>query len=364
MVATARARSRNAAAPADEKDETHFTNEAIKDLNPDDVLLDPNNPRIRPILAAQGITTPSQAQIESAIVISRDWKSGRGGHTTTFGQFLGAVRLDGRINEPPVVRRTANGKVVVVHGNNRILVAKRLKKESPGHGFDVVRCRVLPADTPQKAIDEYMLISHRTPQADWHPVAMAHMIYEMANPEIGGIGAMTSKELQDEFRMGPQTIKQKVMAYAEMIRYMSDRSDKRPLALWVYFEEVFRNKQLKEIFESDDEFRETYFDLVHGKKLDDSQYIKAIPKIREDSAAWEHLLTGHGATLKSAYQMVSGEIISENHFDRVAKLTKIVSDIISNGPRVKHIKRNPSQAQVVRELAAAVNELMEKAGLK
>jgi hypothetical protein len=364
MVTTVRKSAGKVRTLVSSKDETHFTSETIQDLNPDDVLLDPNNPRIRPILAAQGIKNPSQKQIEDAILVSRDWKSGRGGHTTSFQQFLGAVRQDRRINEPPVVRRTTKGELVAVHGNNRLLAAKQLKKEMPGNGFDMVRCRVLPSDTPQSAIDEYMLISHRTPQADWHPVAMAHMIYELANPEIGGIGAMNSKELQDEFRMGPQTIKQKVMAYGEMVRYMGETGDHRPLALWVYFEEVYRTKQLKDLFESDDEFRQTYYDLVREKKLDDSQYIKAIPKIREDADAWDHLLHGQGARLKSAYQIVSGDIESENHFDRLAKLSKIVKDISSNGPRAKHIKRNPSQLRIVTELATAVNELLEKAGLK
>jgi hypothetical protein len=164
--------------------------------------------------------------------------------------------------------------------------------------------------------------------------------------------------------MGPQTIKQKVMAYGEMLRYMEEFGDKRPLGLWVYFEEIYRTKQLKDLFEFDDDFRQTYCELVQRKKLDDSQYIKSIPKIHEDSDAWDHLLHGDGATLKSAYQMVSGEIESENHFDRLGKLTRIVKELTNNSPRVKHIKRNASQSRVVRELAAAVNDLVEKAGLK
>ncbi len=62
--------------------------------------------------------------------------------------------------------------------------------------------------------------------------------------------------------------------------------------------------------------------------------------------------------------MVSGDIESENHFDRLAKLAKIVKEISSNSPRVKHIKRNPSQLRIVNDLMAAVAELVEKAGIK
>src|SRR5438552_4427196 len=79
--------------------------ETMQLIDPDSILLDGHNPRISPILMSDGITPEraTQQQIAAAIIKSREWKSGRGGFTTNFNDFLNAVMRDGRINEPPVV---------------------------------------------------------------------------------------------------------------------------------------------------------------------------------------------------------------------------------------------------------------------
>ena len=87
-----------------------------------------------------------------------------------------------------------NGNLIVLHGNNRMLVAKEAKREG-FHGFESIRCRVLPADTPHSEIEKYMQIAHdpRTKQADWHPAAHACQLYRLASTELGGIGRMSSR---------------------------------------------------------------------------------------------------------------------------------------------------------------------------
>ena len=344
--------------------------ESMEMLDPLSVLLDGHNPRISPILMANGISpdSASQKQIADAIVKSRDWKSGRGGFTTPFNDFLNAVIKDGRINEPPVVQRRPDGKVVVLHGNNRILAAQRAKQQG-ADGFDAVKCRVLPPDTPPEEIQKYMRIAHNqtTKQADWHPAVHAHTLYTFANAEIGGIGSMTSREMQAEFGKGPKTIKDTVEAYGAMQQYIADTGDKRPLTLWASFNELYRNPGVKVLYEGDVEFREAIHTalqqkLPSGYQRLNAEDVKALPKIREDADAWREFTQGEAGS-SEAKKMVEGDIQSDNHFDRMRKLARILDDVAS-GPRVRGIKRNPVQKKSVRDLVLALKNLLEKADLE
>jgi len=348
-----------------------IVDESMQMIDPDIILLDGYNPRISPILMSDGITPEraTQEQIAAAIIKSREWKSGRGGFTTNFNDFLNAVMRDGRINEPPVVIKMRDGKLRVLHGNNRVLAAQQAKKQMPGNGFDEVKCRVLPPDTPEDEIQKYMRIAHNpsTKQVDWHPAAHAHQMYLMANAEIGGIGTMTSREMQVEFQKGPQTIKNTVMAYAAMQKYIAETGDKRPLTLWATFNEFFRNPAVKELYEDNDDFRATVHKamqqkLPSGFQRLNAEDVKSLPKIMEDEEAWDEFTVGEGGSAE-AKRMVEGDIESDNHFDRMRKLSRILVDV-ANGPNVKDIRRHPVKKKTVTDLVAALRKLLEKAGME
>jgi hypothetical protein len=362
MSKLAKTNNSESAAIFGDQQEVQSTREVIELLDPNTILLDKSNPRISPILLADGLTNPTQQQIAAAIVKSREWRSGRGGFTTPFNDFLNAVIKDGRINEPPVVQRQRDGKTVVLHGNNRVLAAQRAKKQVPGEGFDLIRCRVLPPDTPEAEIQKYMRIAHNptTKQADWHPAVHAHLLYQFANADIGGIGTMTSRELQEEFTKGPKTIKDMVQAYGAMQQYMTETGDRRPLALWATFHELYRNKGVAELYTDDDDFRDAVHESMQQKKLN-AEDVKILPKIKEDDDAWKEFTEGAGSA--TAKMMVEGDIESDNHFDRIRKLSRIITDV-SSGPSVKGIKRNPAQKKIVTDLIAAVRTLLEKANME
>jgi hypothetical protein len=348
---------------------TTLVEESVEMIDPDIILLDGFNPRITPILMAEGITpdAATQKQIADAIVKSREWRSGRGGFTTPFNDFLNAVIKDGRINEPPVVQRLTNGKIKVLHGNNRALAAKKAKKIAQGNGFDHIKCRVLPHDTPEAEIQKYMRIAHNpnTKQADWHPAVHGHTLYSLASAEIGGIGSMTSREMQQEFGKGPKTIKDIVQAYAAMQKYIADTGDRRPLHIWAAFHEIYRNPGVLAMYESDSEFRETIHTILPQKTSDgfqrlNAEDVKYLPKIKEDDEAWEVLVNGDGSM--QAAKMVRGDVESKNNFDRIDKLTKIINEV-ANSMRVKGIKKNPVERKSVTDLATAVRNLLDKANM-
>jgi hypothetical protein len=275
---------------------------------------------------------------------------------------LNAVIKDGRINEPPVVQRRRDGQPVVLHGNNRVLAAQIAKKQVPGEGFDLIRCRVLPADTPDAEIQKYMRIAHNptTKQADWHPAVHAHMLYQFANADIGGIGTMTSRELQEEFAKGPKTIKDMVQAYGAMQQYMNETGDRRPLALWATFHELYRNKGVPNLYTEDDNFRDAVHKSIQEKKLN-AEDVRILPKIREDAEAWKEFTEGAGSA--TAKMMVEGDVESDNHFDRMRKLSRIIDDV-ARGTGVKGIKRNPAQKKIVTDLVESVRRLLEKANME
>jgi hypothetical protein len=347
----------------------NLVEESVEMLDPFRLDLDGYNPRISANLMAEGIQpdTATQKQVADAIIKSREWKSGRGGFTTPFNDFLNAVIKDGRINEPPVVQRLANGKLKVLHGNNRVLAAQRAKKQG-AEGFDEIKCRVLPPDTPEAEIQKYMRIAHNpnTKQADWHPAVHAHTMYTMANAEIGGIGNMTFAEMRAEFGKGNKAIKDIVQAYGAMQRYIADSDDKRPLTLWSVFAEIYRNPGVLALYESDDDFRETVHTITPQKTKEglnrlSAEDVKYLPRIKEDEDAWEVLVDGDGSL--AAVKMVRGDVDAKNNFDRIDKLTKIVNDLASNS-RVKAIKKNPIERKSVTDLAVAVRNLLEKAGME
>ena len=85
------------------------------------------------------------------------------------------------------------------------------------------------------------------------------------------------------------------------------------------------------------------------------------PKIKEDDEAWKEFTEGAGSA--TAKMMVEGDIESDNHFDRMRKLSRIIDDVCA-GPSVKGIKRNPAQKKIVSDLVESVRTLLEKANLE
>lgn len=61
--------------------------------------------------------------------------------------------------------------------------------------------------------------------------------------------------------------------------------------------------------------------------------------------------------------MVEGEIESDNNFDRMRKLSRILIDV-ANAPNAKDIRRNPAKRRTVISLVESLRQLLEKAEME
>ncbi len=62
--------------------------------------------------------------------------------------------------------------------------------------------------------------------------------------------------------------------------------------------------------------------------------------------------------------MVKGDVETDNDFDRIRKMTRLVNDIAAQPSRAKTVKKNPAEKKVVAERVEAVRNLLDKAGLE
>lgn len=156
-----------------------------REVSPDDLLLDPNNPRLR--------TDDFKTQIEDPVVISKEdvqrslmRRISEDEHEVA--PLMESIRNQGFVElDALLVRRLSGGrKFVVVEGNRRTAAIKRLLAEKGGLSTKVERSlRRLPVkeivcedpSQEQQVVDSIVALRHISGPKDWEPMQRAYAVY-------------------------------------------------------------------------------------------------------------------------------------------------------------------------------------------
>lgn len=178
----------------------------------DDVLLDEQNPRTRPVLEMYP-GTPTFEQMSLALGAAEQGHDKSGG--TTFDRLKTSIIVNKGIIQPILVRKIESNKLKCIEGNTRITIYKQLQGDRQVEGdWKEIPALVFEANMTDKQIDAVRLQLHLVGTREWPPYAKAkylHFLYQESK--------MTVDQIVDNCGGNTKDIMDDIAAYRNMEKY-------------------------------------------------------------------------------------------------------------------------------------------------
>jgi hypothetical protein len=255
----------------------------------EDLLLDPENPRFYH-LGLAGRTHLSQTDLVREIEQDEE--------TATLTK---AVRKSG-VKDPIWVREDGHGHYLVIEGNRRTVVLRRLLKEgaTPPEGvhFDEVLANVLPQDTP----DTELLLQKARLQSgkkQWGPFNEAAVTYLLRMTHL-----LEYEDIAAELQIAISKVKERIENFKLFQEYAQATSDSNPKR-FAYFSDA--PKQVREWFTESEDNKKIYFGLITPvggrqkiRSVATKNGLRDFSKVLDDDEAFKYLVNTKEATLEDA----------------------------------------------------------------
>jgi hypothetical protein len=247
----------------------HSIELTLIEVNPNQVLLDPQNPRIGFSMrqlselerndSACALLLTSQEETEA---LKRSIIASRGVQEPIF------VRADGRVAE----------------GNRRVVAMRAAQEEFPNNeDFFRMPAWTIPPSTPEQVIQDLLNEVHLGAVRGWAP-------YERALQMQGLIdGGLIEEEIAERYRMEPREVRQQLAA-VEFMNEMyfpitSDPTDPEHKSKFSYFLEFYKNGRIQTHGSVMPDLKEKFARWVRDGRLDTGVRVRRLPKILDSTEA-------------------------------------------------------------------------------
>ncbi|MGH9535399.1 MAG: hypothetical protein ACRD2E_11125 [Terriglobales bacterium] len=288
------------------------------------IELDQSNPRIRYRLAME----QNGKGLEQVIMALPEVK-----------ELRKDIELTGGLRERVVLQQNGNGKYKALEGNCRMVCLQSLHGKSPDEDkWKTVPARILPKDTDEKQIAVLLLDWHVAGKITWQAHEKAGQVYRMLN-ELH----MTMGEVAMYMRTSKSTVGRLESAY----RMMADRYSKiddeayreNGEKKYSYFDEFFRQKELKEEYKRNPQFGDVFCRWVGEGRLfkgEDVRQLAGILRNPEARSKFESAKPPQAAVAEAMKLMEQTEPeIGSDFFKLLAKL----KEACTSAAQVKEILR-------------------------
>ena len=239
------------------------------EVSPNDVALDPTNPRVGFSMRQ----LPESERSEAACVL-----------LLTSQEETEALRrsivLSNGIQEPIYVR--ADGRVA--EGNRRVVALRAALEEFPNEPrLARMPAWLIPDETPEHVVQDLLNEIHLGSVRGWAP-------YERALQMRGLIdGGLIEEEVAERYRMTPREVRQQLAAVDLMDRLYfpitSDPADPEHRTKFSYFLEFCKNGRIQSYVDATPEFPERFARWVRDGRVDTGARVRRLPKILDSKEA-------------------------------------------------------------------------------
>lgn len=208
----------------------------IREIGTDLLILDEENPRIGYWLDNVRMVSDevTQDQLELAL---------KSGNYDDYSNLKRAIETNEGILQEIWVFPIDDDRYRIVDGNTRVLIYRDLREKYPHKKtYRSIRCRVLPEDITETAINFIRLIAHLRGVNDWQAYERARMLYILWD-----LRGYSEEELQNVTKLKISDIRKWREAYKTMNEQFLPAYGDQPGALlkFSYFVEL-ENKRIKE----------------------------------------------------------------------------------------------------------------------
>ena len=325
----------------------------------DKILLDEDNPRIRPALEMySGDITLEQISLALGAEQGQEKSGG-----PTFDRLKMSILVNGGIIQPILVKKLPDsGNFKCIEGNTRVAIYKQFKDQNNGENWREIPALIFGEDMTTKEIDSIRLQLHLVGTREWPPYAKAkylHFLYEqnkMSVDEIVNYCGGNGKEILDD-----------ISAYTYMEKhyraYTNKTGEQFDPKRFSGFKEVVKPSVKNSISKAGytmDDFAEWIHIPSSGRKdakLYPLNTVRELPKILADEKAKEIFLS-EGAR-KAILYLAQKEDPSLRKTLEEAKITELagvfrLSLLRMDYEKRTEIKENEDSRNIMRDIADVI----------
>lgn len=246
---------------------------SLVELDPDEVRLDPTNPRLGFSMQQLGADDRGDPACTLLLTSQEDTEG-----------LKRSILLSGGVQEPIYVRHD----LTVAEGNRRVVAMRAAKEESPG---DPRFCRIpawlIPPGTPEFVVQDLLNEIHLGSVRGWAP-------YEKALQMRGLLkGGLIHEEVAERYRMTAMDVRQHVEAANVMDRQYfpitRDPTDAEHRSKFSYFLEFLKNGKLRSHIEEMPDLTERFSRWVRDGLVDSGVKVRRLPKVLDHPQALQLL---------------------------------------------------------------------------
>lgn len=317
------------------------------DLPLEEVMLDPNNPRIANTVAI-GITEKGaalQERLEALLWADDDVRD-------LYRQVL--------INKGLIERIIVRPDRRVVEGNCRTVVYRKLRERHPSDDhWKTIPARVLPTDIADRDVAILLGEMHVAGKNTWTPFEKAGHVYRMHNDF-----ALVQDEIALRLRMSKSKVNQLIRAFDMMKnQYLPAYPGPASSRKFSYFEEVFKKPPLRDWILANPTNERQFIDWVGKGRLDQGAQVRDLPAILEDEEAIA-ALTNDGFAAAQRVLAEDNPVITSKLFKRMVEMTDALKKAqLDDVQRVRKAK-NSRARKIVQELKESLDRFTDLCGIE
>jgi len=239
------------------------------EINPNEVVLDPQNPRIG--FSMRQLSEAEQNDSACALLLTSQEE------TEALKRSIIASR---GVQEPIFLR--ADGRVA--EGNRRVVAMRAAQEEFPNdEGFTRMPAWAIPDDTPEQVIQDLLNEVHLGAVRGWAPYERALQMQGLIN------SGLIEEEIAERYRMEAREVRQQLAAVEFMNKMYfpitEDPTDPEHRSKFSYFLEFYKNGRIQTHQAAMPNLKEQFARWVRDGHLDTGVRVRRLPKILDSREA-------------------------------------------------------------------------------
>lgn len=241
----------------------------LLEVDPDDVRLDPTNPRIGFSMRQLGPDEAGDAACTLLLTSQEETEA-----------LKRSIILSGGVQEPIYLRRNMS----VAEGNRRVVAMRAAKEEQPDNpSLQRMPAWLIAEDTPEDIIQDLLNEIHLGAVRGWAPYEKALQMRALTK------SGLIEAEVAERYRMTTNEVRQHIEAANQMdelyFPITNDPTDAEHRSKFSYFYEFVKNGRIQSKCDVMPDLPERFARWVRDGKIDTGMRVRKLPKILETPEA-------------------------------------------------------------------------------
>jgi hypothetical protein len=241
----------------------------LVEIDPDEVRLDPTNPRVGFSMRQLGDDETGDAACTLLLTSQEDTES-----------LKRSIVLSGGVQEPIYLRHDRS----VAEGNRRVVAMRAAKEDHPENpAFRSMPAWIIPAGTPEHTVQDLLNEIHLGSVRGWAPYEKALQMRALV------ASGLIEAEVAERYRMTTNDVRQHIEAANLMDRLYfpiaKDPADAEHRSKFSYFLEFAKNGRIQRHRDTMPDLAERFAGWVRDGRIDTGMKVRKLPKILDAKEA-------------------------------------------------------------------------------